>query len=462
MSRFIPRPAAFAAALLLAGCAVGPDYARPAAELPEVLAARQAPVPPAQRWWTLFGDPVLERLVDEALAANRDLVAAAARVEQSRAQYGITRADQLPAVGLEAGRSRDRSSELGAFPLPPEAIETNRHRAVLKLSWELDFWGKYRRASEAAQADLLAAEAGRDAVRASLVADVARAHFALQALDASRAVALRTLEGRRVSYELFQRRVEAGITSELDLHQLEAEMRAAEAAVPAIERERSRQEGALAMLLGRSPRAVYAATIERGTAAAPEAVEVPAGLPSDLLRRRPDLREAEARLMAANARIGVARAAYYPSISLTGFFGGESQSLSDLFTGPARTWSLAAGLLQPIYGAGQVRSGVELADARTKEAAALYDKALARAFAEVRDAISLQSTAREELAARRAQEQALVRALELAKLRHANGVVGLLEVLDAERQLLAVRLEAINADRDRRRAVVELYLALGA
>jgi outer membrane protein, multidrug efflux system len=460
MSARLHRMLAAALALAVAGCAVGPDYKRPALELPADSGTASAPR--LDRWWSVFKDPVLDRLVDEALAANRDLAAAAARIEQARAQAAITGADQLPSAGVEAARSRNRSSELGAFPLPANAIETNTNRAVLRASWELDFWGKYRRASEAARADLLAAEANRDAVRASLVAEVARTHYALQALDANLAVAVRTLEGRRASLDLFQRRSDAGVVSELELRQVESTVRASEAAIPEIERDRSRQEGALAILLGRSPRAVYEASIERGKAVPLEAVEIPAGLPSDLLRGRPDLREAEARLMAANARIGVARAAYYPSISLTAFFGGESQALADLFTGPARTWSLAAGLLQPLYGGGQIQGGVDLADARTKEAAARYEAAVAQAFKEVRDALRAQGTARDILAARRAQERALARAKDLATLRYEGGLVNLIDVLDAELQLLNVRIEANNAERDRRGAVVDLFLALGA
>lgn len=457
------KPAAFAFAILaLSGCAVGPDYARPDMDLPKEFAVSASDVPAPESWWHVFRDPVLDRLVAEALAANRDLAAAAARIEQARAQGAIARADQLPSAGVDVSRSRDRASEMGSFPLPPDAIETNTNRAVVRLAWELDFWGKYRRASEAARADLITAGAGRDAVRASLVAEVARGHFALQALDESLEIAERTRKGRRVALELLRVRFDAGVLSELELRQFEAEVHAAEAVVPALARDRSRQEGALAVLLGRSPRAIHEAAIERGTTPARDAVEVPAGLPSELLLRRPDLREAEARLMAANARIGVARAAYYPSISLTGILGGESQSLSDLFSGPARTWSLAAGLLQPIYGGGQIRGGVDLADARTREAAASYERSVAQAFKEVRDAIALQATAREALTARRAQVVALQRALSLAKLRYEAGVTGLLELLDAERQLLAVRLEAIGADRDRRNAVVDLYLALGA
>jgi multidrug efflux system outer membrane protein len=456
------KPLVAAFGLVLAGCTVGPDYERPPIELPEKLAAAPSPVPAAPKWWTLFGDPVLDALIEEALAANRDLAAAAARVEQARAKAAIARGEQLPAVGLEAQRSRDRSSERGSFPPPPESIESTRNYAALRFSWELDFWGKYRRASEAARAELLAAEAGRDAVRASLVAETARAYFAMRALDESRAIALRTLEGRRTAYELLRQRHEAGVISALDLNRYEAEVRAAEALVPALERERTQVEGSLAVLLGRSPAAVYRADIARGTVAMPEIVDVPADLPSDLLRRRPDLREAEARLIAANARIGVARAAYYPSISLTGFLGSESQALSDLFSGPARTWSLAAGLLQPVYLGWQIQGGVDFADARTREAAALYERAVAQAFKEVRDAIVAQSTARAQVAAQRSREAALARAEVLARARYEGGVSGLLELLDAGQELLATRVEAINAERIRRNAVVDLYLALGA
>jgi multidrug efflux system outer membrane protein len=191
-------------------------------------------------------------------------------------------------------------------------------------------------------------------------------------------------------------------------------------------------------------------------------VDVPAGLPSDLLLRRPDLREAEARLHAANARIGVARAAYFPSITLTGYYGGESQVLGDLFSGPARTWNIAGGLLQPLFAAGQIRGGVDLANARTREAAELYQKVVANAFREVRAAIAAQTNLREASAAQQARERALTRALELARLRYDNGTVSLFDVLETERQLLLVRLEAIDAERDRRAAIVDLYLALGA
>ncbi len=452
---------AVALASLLSACAIGPEYVRPHQDLPASFNATQSTVPVADRWWGLFNDPVLNVLVEEALVANRDLRAAAARIDQARAQFGIARAAQLPSAGIRGNASRDRLSESVGFAPPPEAVESNTYRLVVSASWELDFWGKFRRATEAARAELAASEAGRDAIRASLVGAVVRGFCARRAGDESLGVAPRTLLGRRKSIELQQLRFDAGVVSELELRQVESDVAAAVALIPQLEQRRTRQESALALLLGRSPRAVFEGRIDRGTTATPEGFEVPAGLPSDLLLRRPDLREAEAGLHAATARIGVARAAYFPSISLTGFFGGESQQLSDLFKGPARTWSVGAGLLQPLFGAGQIAAGVDLADARTREAAALYEKALANAFRETRDAIAAQSSARDVLDAQRGREKSLARALDLARLRYDNGATSLFEVLETERQLLLVRLDAIDAERERRNAIVELYLALG-
>lgn len=451
-----------AALVLLAACSTGPDYARPDVELAVDYGVAQSPQPPAERWWTLFGDAVLERMVQEALAGNHDLRAAAERIEQARAQLGIVRADQRPDAGVEASRSRNRASQLGGLPLPPEAVETDNYRALLRASWELDFWGRYRRATEAARAELAASEAGREAVRASLVADVARGYFALRALDRRLDTLSLTLQGRGKALELQKLRLDAGVVSELEYRQVESDLRTTEALLPVLRQLRTRQEGALALLLGRSPRAIFEAPLARGAPAAPEAVEVPAGLPSDLLLRRPDLREAEARLHAANARIGVARAAYFPSITLTGFFGGESQSLGDLFTGPARVFSVAGGLLQPLLAAGRIQAGVDLADASTREAAEGYRQAIANAFREVRDALAAQANARQASSAQRERERALARTLELARLRYEAGAISLFEVLETERQRLGARLEAIDAERDRHTAIVDLYLALGA
>jgi outer membrane protein, multidrug efflux system len=454
-------PAIFLA-MFLSACTVGPNFTRPDVDLPKDFGVAQSPLSAEQKWWTLFQDPVLDRLVTEALAANHDLRAAAERIEQARAQVAIARSDMWPDAGIDASSSRSRASQLGSIPIPPDAVVANDHRLVLRFSWELDFWGKYRRATEAARAELLASEAGRDAVRASLVGEVVRGYFALQALDRRLEVSERTLLGRDKALELQKLRLDAGMVSELEYRQIESDLRATQALVPVIRLSRVRQEGALALLFGRSPREVYEARVDRGATLTPLAVEVPADLPSDLLLRRPDLREAEARLHAANARIGVARAAYFPSIKLTGYYGGESQSLGDLFSGPARTWNVAAGLLQPLWASGAISGGVALADARTREAAEMYQKAVANAFREVRDAIAAQSHLREAFGAQQERERSLGRALELARLRYDNGAISLFEVLETERLLLAARLESIDAERDRRNAIVELYLALGA
>ncbi len=455
------RRASLLAALLVGACAIGPDYKRPDVDLPKDFGIRQSSSAIPAKWWSVFNDPVLDRMVDEALAANRNLRAAAERIEQARAQVTIARSSEFPDAGVQANVSRKKLSGLAAGLAPNVPLQSDTRRLALTAAWELDFWGKYRRATEAARADLAASEAGRDAIRNALVGDVIRGYFELQAIDRRLAVAADTLSAHRKSFELQKVRYEAGAVSEMELRQVEAERASAEALVPRLEQQRVSQEGALAILLGRSPREVYDARVERGAPATPAAVEVPAGLPSDLLLRRPDLRAAEAQLQAANARIGVARAAYFPTITLTGDYGGESQSLANLFKGPARTWSAGAGLLQPLFAGGQIRGGVGLAEARTREAGEQYQQAVANAFREVRDTIAVQSSARDVFVARESRLAALARALELARLRYQHGAISLFEVLDTERQYLAARLDAIDAERDRRNAVVDLYISLG-
>ncbi|MEO5693622.1 MAG: efflux transporter outer membrane subunit [Usitatibacter sp.] len=446
----------------LAACTLGPNYSRPEVDLPKDYAVAQSQVPAPDRWWVVFQDPVLDRMIDEALAANRDLRAAAERIEQARATVRIERAGLSPDAGVEYNGSRSRLSTLSGAPLPEEFVESTSHRLVLRAAWELDFWGKFRRATEAARAELAASQAGRDAIRNSLIGDVARGYFALRSLDRRLETVQLTSQTRSRSLVLQKLRLDAGVVSELEYHQVESDLRLALALVPAVRQQRVQQEGALALLLGRSPREVFGATIVRGDPLNPVAVEVPAGLPSELLLRRPDIRQAEELLHAANARIGVARAALFPSISLTGYFGGQSSKLGDLFKAPARTWSFAGDLLQPLFAGGQIRGGIERADARTRELAEGYQKTIANAFREVRDALAAQSNLREADLAQQERLRAIARATELFKLRYDNGAVSLFDYLDAERQLLAARLDAIDAERARRSAIVDLYLALGA
>jgi multidrug efflux system outer membrane protein len=448
-------------ALALSGCInVGPDYVRPESTLPEKWGTPAPAVAVDPAWWKLFNDAELNKLVDEALANNRDIAIAAARVEQARGQLAVVRANQSPDVGIRGSRGRERQSQSGSFPVEPQYVVANSNRWGLEASWELDFWGKFRRATEAARAELLATEAGQDAVRATLVSDVVRGYLSIGALDRGRETALRTLEGRRVALDLQRQRLAAGVISELELRQLEASVAAAEALVPVLEQDRLRQETALAVLLGRTPREVYEVKIARGTLTTPMP-QVPPGLPSEILLRRPDLRESEARMVAANARIGVARAAYFPSIGLTGFYGSESVQLSNLFSGPASAWNLVGGLTQPIWAGGQIRGGVEIAEARQQEAALQYQQAIANAFREVRNALSAQSNASEAVAAELKREKALAAALELQVLRYKGGLTNLFELLQTESDLLQARLLLIDAERVQRAAIVDLYTALG-
>lgn len=460
------------AALLLGGCAaVGPDYRAPQMELPEAWPAQDAsgqvglPTPLSAvnvRWWTLYGDPVLERLEDEALAYNTDMQLAAARVLEARAQAGITAADQAPVVFASAAASRDQSSLEGSMPLPSGTPRTsNNYRVAVNVSYELDFWGKYRRASEAARADLLALESARQSLRLTLTAQIAQQYFALLAVDAEVATLQRTVEAYSETLELLRRRVTAGITSEYSVHQQEAEVAAARSRLAAAVQRQEMQETALTALLGRSPRQIMTGSVARGAPQAMPVVQVPAGLPSELLLRRPDVLEAEQQLMAANARIGVARAQVFPALALTGFLGSESTAFSNLFSGPAGIYQFAAAVTQPIFNAGRTRYGSELAEARHEQMLVQYKRAVANAFADVRQALATQRAASEVLAAESERVAALKSARHQATLRFEAGLSSRLEVLEVERQLLQAELARIDAERAQRAALAGLFKALG-
>ena len=449
---------------LLSGCiTVGPDYRRPNIDTPDVWPGEKSAASVPTAWWQSYNDPVLDRMVGEALSHNADLALAIARVDEARAQLGITRADQVPGVTAGAGGSRNRISEKSPLFFPGIDPIYNDLNATLNTSWEIDFWGKYRRATEAARADLLASESNRNAVRLTLITDVARGYFNLRSLDAQVAVTRQTVKTRLASLELQRKRFEAGVVSELELHQVEAEASAAQALLPLLENQLAQQETALSVLLGRSPRAIVGHSPERGAAIEALTVPpaVPAGIPSDLLERRPDLREAEQRLVAANARIGVAKAAYFPSISLTGFLGTESMKLADLFTAPARIWQASATAAQTVFDAGRTGSQVKAAQARQQQVLALYQSAIQNAFKDTLDALVAQRKARERLEAEQARVAAYQKALALAQLRYENGVSSLLDVLDAERGLLGAQLDQVEAQRAQLAATADLFKALG-
>jgi multidrug efflux system outer membrane protein len=451
-------------AVLLSGCiTVGPDYRRPKIDTPDVWPGEKTEAPVPVQWWRSYNDPVLDKMVEEALAHNADLALAIARMDEARAQLGVTRADQLPNVEANADASRNRISKRSPtfFPgIEPRYTDLN---ASLNASWEIDFWGKYRRATEAARADLLTAESNRDAVRLTLIADMSRGYFNLRSLDAQVVVTRQTVATRLAALALQRKRFEAGVASELELRQVEAETAAAQALLPSLETQLAQQETALSVLLGRGPRAIVGSQPERGAIIEALTVPpaVPAGLPSDLLERRPDLREAEQRLVAANARIGVAKAAYYPSISLTGLLGVESTTLADLFTSAARLWQFSASAAQTVFDMGRTRSQADAASARQRQALAQYQSAIQNAFKDTLDALVAQRKARETLEAEQARVAALQKALELAQLRYDNGVSSLLDVLDTERGLLAAQLNRIEAQRVQLAATADLFKALG-
>lgn len=449
--------------LLLAGCAVQPDYERPALELPPAW-KEAAPRPvSAEAWWRVYADPALERMIAEALEHNTDVLVAAARVDEARAILGETRAALRPEVGASASAGRSRASAATGLLPPGVARERDNYRVTLDVSYEIDVFGRLRAATDAARAELAASEAVREAVRLALTARVASSYYSLVALDAQVELTRRVLQLREASLALERRRREAGLISDFELRQLEAEAATLRAQLPPLERDRELAEAALAALLGRSPRAVFEDAVARSASAADAAapVAVPAGLPSELLLRRPDLVEAELRLVAANARVAVARSAHFPSIRLTGLLGSESAELDDLFSGPAGIWSFAAALAQPIYAGGRLEAQREAAEARERAALAQYQGAVRNAFREVRQALAAQARARESFQAQAERVAALEETLRLARLRYSSGVASQLDVLDAERGLLDAQTARIEALRAQRAAVADLYRALG-
>jgi len=449
--------------LVLSACAsTGAKPPKSLGELPAAWAAPDGRTASSfdQAWWKIYGDTQLDRLVEEALAQNTNIALAVARVDEARAQLGISRANQAPSVDANFRRSRQQSSESSSMPLPPGTPrERNDYRATLDVSYELDLWGRLRHTTDAARADLLASEAARETVRITLAADVVQGYFALRAYDEQIAATQRSLATRSEWLGLQKLRLDEGVISEFDFRQLEAEVAGSQAQLPQLELQRGRQENALAVLLGRSPKAIYEGSVARVKDAdnAPLVLVVPSGLPSELLLRRPDLIEAEHRRHACAA----ARVAHFPSISLTGYLGSESAVLRNLFSGPAGIWSLAAAIAQPIFAAGKLEAGVNAAEARERQALAQYQQAIQNAFQEVRSAILAQAKMRERFDAEERRVVALRQALQLARLRYDNGVASQLDVLDAERNLLNAEQNRADAQRAQRAAVADLFKALG-
>jgi multidrug efflux system outer membrane protein len=455
-------------ALFLAGCTVGPNYRRPAVQVPENFRAPE-PLAPAEaqsladlKWFEVFKDDRLQALIRTALAENYDLRTAVANVEAARANLGITRSNQYPNVGASGDMQFTRLSRDGAFPLSPSFVPSQNRNwgeaSLNLLSFEVDIWGRLRRATEAARANLLSADENRKAVITTLVASVATDYFTLRELDNELDISRGTLNTRQQSLELIQSRQGGGVATLLDIRQGEQLVDTASETIPALQQQIEQTENQINLLLARNP-----AGIVRGRSLTEQEFppEVPAGLPSALLERRPDIVAAEQNLIAANANIGVAKAAYFPQISLSGFLGGQSTQLASLFNGPHSAWSFVPQVTQPVFTAGRLKSTVRLAEAQRDAALIQYETTIQTAFTEVSDALIAHQRVHES----RERQEALVAALRdrtrLAYLRYRGGVDTLLNALDADRDLFQAELALSQIRLNELLSVVQLYKALG-
>ncbi len=457
-----------AAAALLAGCTVGPNYVRPSVNPPASFRAPE-PLPPQQaaslatlKWFEVFKDEQLQELIRTALAQNYDLRDAVTRVDEARANLGITRSNQYPQLDASGNIEFTRLSRDGNLPLPASFVPSqNRNwgQASLNiLSFEVDLWGRLRRATESARASLLNADENRKAVVTTLVSEVAGDYFQLLQLDYDLQISNDTLKSRRDSLQLVQDRRGGGVATLLDLRQSEQLVASAAETIPATQQQREQMENRISLLLGRNPGAIV-----RGRKFMEQEMppEVPTGLPSELLERRPDIRAAEQALVAANANIGVAKAAYFPQLSLSGFLGGQSSQLSSLFAGPKSTWSFVPQVTQPIFTAGRLKNNVRLAQAERNSALVQYEKTIQTAFTEVSNALIAHQRTRES----RVEQEKLVTALEdrkrLAYVRYRGGVDTQLNALDADRDLFQAQLDLAQIRLSELLSVVDLYKALG-
>jgi NodT family efflux transporter outer membrane factor (OMF) lipoprotein len=458
----------FLIASMAPSIALGQKYQRPIVEKPVDYRGREpgAPTPPSAdtladvKWFVVFNDPKLQELIREALANNYDLRVAVTRIDTARASLGITRSDQFPQVGSGADFTTEGRSRNGVTRIP-EPIQRDRSFGSVflnLLSFEIDIWGRLRKATAAARSDLLSTEEARKAVLTTLVSDVATAYFNLRELDFELEIAKRTLVSRQASLRIISLRQRNGVSNLLELRQAEQLVYSAAEVIPAVEQASEQQENFISVLIGKNPR-----SIERGLSLTEQQLppSIPAGLPSDLIARRPDILAAEQQLIAANARIGVAKAAYFPRISLTSFLGSESNALSTLFNPSRAIWNVLPEVSQPIFTAGRLKSNVRFSQAERDFFLVNYERTIQTAFREVSDSLIAHQKVREV----RTQRELLVTTLQdrsrLAYMRYNGGVATLLDALDADRDLFNAELSLAQTRRDELLTVVQLYKALG-
>jgi outer membrane protein, multidrug efflux system len=447
--------------VLEAGCLMGPKYKRPSIDVPQEYRA-PAPQEAAQasslgneQWWQVYQDPALTQLIHTAIAQNYDVRIAAARVLEAQAQVGITRANQLPSANVGADVfSQQNAKVTNLFP----AYQVNGGELNLSVIWNLDFWGKYRRQTEAARAQLLATEWGRRAVISSLVANVATAYFQLRALDSELEISKRTLASRQESLKLTHFLENHGSASGLDVSQAEQLVYTASETIPDLERQIQQQENVLSVLLGENPQ-----SIPRGRALTDQPVpqNVPAGLPSELLERRPDVRQAEENVVAANAQIGVAKAAFFPNLSLTGLGGLESNALHQFITTPSETWYGAFNVSQPVFQGGALRSQLRFARANWQETVFSYQQTVQNALEQVSNSVVATQKDREFREQQELLTQAAHQTDQLSEVLYKNGGASYLQVLTSETNYFSAQLNLVQAQLNERLALVQLYQALG-
>ena len=445
---------------LLSACAVGPDYKRPEIDAPKdwrIDYPKAADVANT-KWWEQFGDPALNQLIEEALKNNLDIQAAAARVDRFLGALTTTRSQFFPQFGYAAGASRNRASQAGVTPLPAGVnTEYSLYQANLNASWEIDLWGRVRRQSEGVQGQVYASEQGRRGVILSVVTSVANGYIVLRALDRELEISRATAQTYADTKKLFQARFAGGVVSEVELSQIESQYQTALAAIPSFEQQVAAQEGLISVLLGRNPGDIPRGKTIDELAAPP----IPAGLPSELLERRPDVLQAEQNLVTANANIGVAKSLYFPSISLTGLFGSVSTTTGEFLKAPSKTWSVAADLTGPIFTFGAISGQVRSAEAATQEATFFYQSTILNAFRETNDALVGSQKKLEEAEAQARRVKALRDYARLARLRFDNGAASYIEVLYAENELFGAELVAINTLADRYSQLINVYKAMG-
>ena len=447
-------------AIAVAGCTVGPDYVRPGVDTPTAwrIDYPKAAAVANTKWWEQFGDPVLNNLIETALRENRDVRIAAARVDQFAGALVSTRSQLYPQIGYGADVSRARSSRVGVPPLPPGADPYfTLYQASLGASWQIDLFGRVRRLSEAAQAQVYASEQAQRGVVLTLVTSVASSYIALRALDRQLEIAKATAANFGETLRIFNLRFKRGVVSQTEVSQVESQYQQALAAIPAISQQIAAQENLISILLGRNP-----GPIPRGKSIDQlVAPLIPADLPSALLQRRPDILQAEQNLVAANANIGAARAQYYPTISLTGALGSISTAFGNFLTGPASAWQLAAGITGPIFTAGAIEGQVRSAEGAQQQALFAYEQTILNAFRETNDALAGSGNRADEAAVQAKRVVSLREFARLSRLRFDSGLASYLDVLVAENELFAAELATVRTQADSYVQLVSVYQAMG-